>query len=78
MREITYIYKLYIRVKYLFWKYYWKIYRPKRPTRYHEVFYDFINPEAVAVGVIMPPERRVKFNSKDYGVVAINARNNVH
>jgi len=42
-----------IRVKYFFWKWYWRIFPPKgHKKQWQEVPYDLVNPNAIAIGII--------------------------
>jgi len=76
-------YQFYIRVKYQFWKLYWKVRRTKRPKIWHELMFDLTNRKGIAVGKIYPYgnpvtgegcSTKVIFNSKDFGIVAYKSK----
>jgi len=53
---MTKLYKLWIRIKYQYYKLYWKV-RPPKPSlsgffRWHEISYDVLDQNAVGIGVV--------------------------
>lgn len=83
-KKYHWYYKLYIRIKYFFWKHYWRIFPPKgHPQFWRDREYDYSNKNGIALGAItnfgnpfFVKTTKVFFNNKDYGIVRVHARRN--
>lgn len=74
------ILRIKIRIKYFFWKWYWRIFPPKKIKQWEEESFDCANSNGIAVGRIHPfgnpftmPATKIKFDPVNYGVIAIRS-----